>query len=151
MSQPPSSPPETKPVVVPRAAASLAVFKDREVLLVRRAKPPVAGLWSLPGGHVEPGETAMAAAIRELAEETSCTARDVRLADIHDVILRDETGCVTRQFMIAVHAGVWESGVPVAGDDADEAQFVSLDALGQLEMTASAREIIERAAALLGI
>ena len=144
---------ETKPrdAVHPRAAASLAVFKGRSVLLVRRAKPPVAGLWSLPGGHVEAGETAMDAAIRELAEETACTAKYVQLAAIHDVILRNELGDVTRQYMIAVHAGHWESGTPVAGDDADEAEFVAINGLRELEMTDRARDVIAKCACVLGI
>ena len=48
----------------PRAAASAAIFRGQEVLLVRRGKGgPLAGLWSLPGGHIEPGEPARAAAL----------------------------------------------------------------------------------------
>ncbi len=62
----------------PRLGASACVWKAGKVLLVQRAKAPV-GLWSLPGGQVEWGETALAAAERELLEETGITARSHRI------------------------------------------------------------------------
>ena len=53
----------------PRAAASAAIFHHGRVLLAQRSKPPLKGIWSLPGGHIEPGEKAREAAHRELLEE----------------------------------------------------------------------------------
>lgn len=49
-----------------------AVVRDAagRLLLVRRARPPAQGSWSLPGGRVEPGETVEAAVVREVLEET---------------------------------------------------------------------------------
>ena len=70
----------------PKCAASIAVFRGNEVLLVERAKPPRAGLWSLPGGHIEPGETASAAAAREVLEETGIAATIAGLLDVQDVL-----------------------------------------------------------------
>ena len=57
-----------------RDGASIAVFKDRKVLLVKRARPPFAGLWSLPGGKREGQEAPREAARRELKEETGIEA-----------------------------------------------------------------------------
>ena len=54
--------------------ASIAVFKGDTVLLVQRGRAPFRGLWSLPGGSIEPGESAREAALRELKEETGITA-----------------------------------------------------------------------------
>lgn len=50
-------------------AASVAIVSDGRVLLIKRAREPLAGLWTLPGGRCEPGETADEAAIREVREE----------------------------------------------------------------------------------
>src|SRR5215470_13732542 len=61
-------------VAWPRCGASAAVFRGEAVLLIVRAKGALKGLWSLPGGHIEPGETARAAALREVREETAVEA-----------------------------------------------------------------------------
>lgn len=50
-------------------AASVAIVRQRDVLLVQRNRPPSEGLWTLPGGRLEPGETAEQCAVRELKEE----------------------------------------------------------------------------------
>jgi ADP-ribose pyrophosphatase YjhB (NUDIX family) len=50
-------------------AASVALVRKRDVLLIQRARPPSAGYWTLPGGRLEPGETAEVCAIREVKEE----------------------------------------------------------------------------------
>ena len=72
----------------PRCGTSAAVFRDDRVLLIQRAKGGFKGLWSLPGGHIEPGESAKAAAVREVREETGVDA-DIRgIVDLHEVILR---------------------------------------------------------------
>ena len=59
-----------------------------DVLIVERGKGGMQGLWSLPGGHIEAGERASAAAIREVHEETGITAEILGLVDVHDVILQ---------------------------------------------------------------
>lgn len=53
----------------PIFAASLALFVGEEVLLIQRARPPLKGYWTLPGGRVEPGERAETAMRREISEE----------------------------------------------------------------------------------
>ena len=74
----------------PKAGASFALFRGDSVLLVHRSKPP--RLWSLPGGHIEPDETAAAAATRELLEETGIAASAEVLIDVLDVIAHAEIG-----------------------------------------------------------
>ena len=71
----------------PRLAA-LAVTLDGDggqVLLVQRRNPPDAARWGFPGGHVEPGETALAAAARELFEETGIKAEKPLLFATYDL------------------------------------------------------------------
>ena len=130
--------------VVPRAAASIAVFKGDQVLLARRSNPP-AGVWSLPGGKIEPGERAMDAALRELNEETGVSATLSGLVDVRDVILRTADGIVHTQYLIAVHFGTWLSGEPSAADDVSDARFFDLTDLRSLEMTPGTRDLVMRA------
>jgi 8-oxo-dGTP diphosphatase len=134
----------------PKAAASIAVFRDDgAVLLVERSKPPRAGLWSLPGGHIEAGETAASAALRELGEETGVTAELVGLVDILDVITRDDapggTGALTAHFLLAVFCGRWVSGDPIAASDSRSARFVPQSDLGNYPMTPNAEAMITQA------
>ena len=58
----------------PILAASIAVFRRGRVLIARRARAPLLGLYSLPGGVVELGETLREAALRELKEEVGLDA-----------------------------------------------------------------------------
>ena len=110
----------------PRLAA-LAVTLDGDggqVLLVQRRNPPDAGLWGFPGGHVEPGETALAAAARDLAEETGVIARPRAYLDNIDVIERGGDGALRFHFLLAAVLCDYVSGQPVAGDDARDAAWV---------------------------
>jgi ADP-ribose pyrophosphatase YjhB (NUDIX family) len=71
---------------MPKLGASACVWKEGKVLLVLRAKPPL-GLWSLPGGQVEFGETAIAAAERELLEESGVMADLTTFIGLYEIIL----------------------------------------------------------------
>lgn len=133
----------------PRVGASCAVFRDGAILLGERGKGAMAGRWSLPGGHVEPGETARDAACREVREETGVVCEVLGLVDLNEVIQRDGAGGdVSWHYVIAVYFGRWVSGEPVAASDCRAARFVPLDELTAVPLTPGATAFIERAAAL---
>src|SRR5437762_9192421 len=94
----------------PRCGASAAVFRDGSVLLIERAKGALKGRWSLPGGHIEPGETARAAAVREICEESGIEADLRGLVDIHEVILHRTDGALLAHYLITVFCGRWRAG-----------------------------------------
>jgi len=129
----------------PRCGASAAIFRGTEVLLVERGKGPLRGLWSLPGGHIEPGEAARAAALREVREETGVEADIAGLLDIHEVLRHDDGGRLTAHYLLIVFFGRWLGGEPAAGDDAAAARFVPVEALGTLPLTDGAASFIHRA------
>ena len=110
-----------------------------------RAKGALKGLWSLPGGHIEPGETARAAAQREVLEETAVDADIDALVDVHDVILRNAEGALSAHYLIAVFCGRWRRGEPNAGSDASLARFVPLGDVEGLPLTDGAAALIHRA------
>lgn len=130
----------------PRCGASAAIFRGDQVLLVERGKGAMRGLWSLPGGHVEPGETAEAAAKREVAEETGVVAGILGLVDVHDVILDGADGSLAAHYMIAVYFGRHVAGEPIAAGDAARARYFALSELQHLSLTPRAAELIDRAA-----
>jgi 8-oxo-dGTP diphosphatase len=134
----------------PRAAASIAVFRGRHVLLVERGKGPRRGIWSLPGGHIEPGETARAAALRELDEETGVGAELGGLLDVHDVIYKNAQGALTVHYVLCVFWGHWRSGEPRAGGDSADARFVPVGDIESWPLTPGGADLVRRAAQLAG-
>ncbi|SIT32815.1 NUDIX hydrolase [Achromobacter sp. MFA1 R4] len=116
----------TTPASRPIAATIAAVVRDGHVLLVRRANPPDQDRWAFPGGKIDAGETLQAAAARELREETGVTAEPLHVFDAVDVFDRDEAGALRRHFILIAVLCRWQSGEPVAGDDARDARWVPL-------------------------
>ena len=130
----------------PRAAASIAVFRGDRVLIAERGNGPRKGTWSLPGGKIEPGETAAAAALREVKEETGLDVDLAGLLDVHDVIMHDDSGALRVHFVLAVYYGRARTGEPVAATDISDARFVTLDELASYTMTDGAARLIREAA-----
>lgn len=136
---------DVSPLVSPVLGVSVAAFRGSELLVVRRAKPPFLGKWSLPGGRVEPGETLREAARRELLEETGLDVTLERFVDFNEIIEWNEEGGPAIHVVIAVFRGR-VVGDPVADDDAADARFIAPDDLDTLETTPGLGPIVARAA-----
>lgn len=149
-SQYPPSPDATPPAphARPIAAASAALFRGGAVLLVERWSDPAAGRWSLPGGHVEPGESAEAAARREIREETGLDAGRLKPVGLHELLLPPSAERGPVRYEINVFCGPAPDGEPVASSDARAARFIPLDDLEPLPLTDGALSLIRRAYAL---
>jgi len=129
----------------PRAAVSAVVFRGHQVLLVKRGGGAYRGLWSLPGGVIELGETAVEAARRELLEETGLLASSLILGDVADAIVRDPRGAVENHYTIAVYVADPVSGTPAPGADALDAGWFDPEARARLERTPGLEAAIEKA------
>lgn len=103
------------------------VWRGEKVLLIRRAKEPGAGRWSLPSGGQELGETMHEAVAREVMEESAVTASFGQVVGAYDVLHRDDDGRVRYQFVIVCIEGEWSAGEPNGGDDASDAAWYSLE------------------------
>jgi ADP-ribose pyrophosphatase YjhB (NUDIX family) len=120
-----------------RDGASIAVFKNRRVLLVKRGRAPFAGLWSLPGGKLEGDETPREAARRELKEETGIEAEVDGVVDT--VKVAGGEGTIYR---LTVFYGRATGGILKAGSDSETAAWVPLDDIDALPMTEGTAELI---------
>ena len=140
-----------RPDQIPRIGVSACVWRDERFLLVRRNKVPLVGVWSLPGGHVEWGETLRQAAVRELLEECGITAKLDHLVDSIDVIRRDANGTISAHYAVTAFTGPWLSGEPVARSDIDAVRWVERADLADFPLTPGLADIAVKAAALLGI
>ena len=109
----------------PLLSVLAVVVHDGAVLLVRRANPPQAGTWGFPGGKVELGETAAAAALRELREETGLDGGNPRALAAVDLIepeaadSRSGPAAAVHHLMLALRLD-WVGGRAAAADDALE-------------------------------
>jgi len=133
----------------PFLAVSAAIVRAGQVLVVRRARAPADGLFSLPGGVVEIGETLTQALIREVREETSLAVEPVGLAGFREAITHDRDGRVERHFVILPFAARWLAGEPVLNEELSEARWVRPAELAGLQTTAGLAEIVAAAFGLL--
>src|ERR1700732_3221065 len=109
----------------PYLAVSAAIFRDGRVLIVRRARPPAHGLYTLPGGGVELGETLEEAVVREVLEETALKIAPVALAGYRQAIARDPAGRIERHFVILPFAARWLGGEVSLNEELAEAHWLS--------------------------
>jgi 8-oxo-dGTP diphosphatase len=129
----------------PFLAASAAIVRDGKILVVRRARPPAHGLYTLPGGVVEVGETLMEAVAREVREETALEIEPVGLAGFRETIVRDADSRVERHFIILCFASRWRAGDPVLNEELSEARWLDPAELAGLPTTPGLAEIVAAA------
>jgi ADP-ribose pyrophosphatase YjhB (NUDIX family) len=129
----------------PYLAVSAAIFREGRVLIVRRARPPANGLYTLPGGGVELGETLEEAVVREVREETGLTIAPIALAGYRQAIARDDGGRVERHFVILPFAARWVSGEIALNEELAEAHWLSPAELPGLTATEGLAQIVAAA------
>ncbi|MCD2441877.1 NUDIX domain-containing protein [Agromyces sp. SYSU K20354] len=122
------------------AASAVITASDGRILLVKRGREPQRGRWSVPGGHVEPGESLEAAAAREALEETGLRVEVGRELWTVRVPIGDG-----REYEIHDFAATVAGGVLGHGDDADDARWVSPDELHSLRLTSHLVDHLRRA------
>ena len=133
----------------PYLAVSAAIFRDGRVLIVRRAEPPAQGLYTLPGGGVELGETLEQAVIREVREETALDIEPLALAGYRQMIARDAAGKIERHFVILPFAARFIGGEVKLNAELAEAKWLLPAEISGLKTTDGLADIVATAAALI--
>jgi 8-oxo-dGTP diphosphatase len=131
-----------------QSAVSAAIFRDGKILLVRRARSPAKGFYSLPGGRVEFGETLHAALHREVSEETALKIEIAKLAGWREVLPAAAGG---GHFLIMSFAAHWQAGEVALNEELDDYKWLAPDALGELKLTDGLLGVIQSARRVLGI
>jgi 8-oxo-dGTP diphosphatase len=129
----------------PYLAVSAAIFRDGRVLIVRRGRAPAHGLYTLPGGGVELGETLEEAVMREVREETALAIEPIDLVGYRQAVARDAEGRVERHFVILPFAARWIAGEVSLNEELDEAHWLAPNELGGFKTTEGLAQIIAAA------
>jgi ADP-ribose pyrophosphatase YjhB (NUDIX family) len=129
----------------PYLAVSAAIVRDGNILVVRRARPPANGLFTLPGGVVEAGEPLTQALAREVREETGLIIEPKAMAGFRETIVRDAQDRVERHFVILCFAARWIAGEPVLSEELSEAHWLPPGQLADLQTTPGLAEIVAAA------
>ncbi len=129
----------------PYLAVSAAIFRDGRVLIVRRARPPARGVYTLPGGGVELGETLEQAVIREIREETALEIEPIALAGYRQAIAHDADGRIERHFVILPFAARWIAGEIALNEELAEAHWLKPAELSGLTTTEGLAQIVAAA------
>jgi 8-oxo-dGTP diphosphatase len=132
----------------PFLAVSVAVFRQGQVLIAERMKPPMTGVFTLPGGMVEPGESLIEAAKRELLEETGVSAEILGFTRHIEIIDRDKQGLTRFHAVVCPFAARWLSGEPVANEEIGRMLFVDPAAVASYPTTRGLSDIVRLAASL---
>ncbi len=119
----------------PLVGVGALIVREGRVLLVRRANEPGRGLWSVPGGKLEWGESLADAVRREALEETGLTVAVERLAGVTEVRLPEGQNPPEFHYVLLDFICRAFSGEAACASDADEIGWFRLDELCQLRTT----------------
>ena len=128
----------------PRVAVGVVIVKNSSVLLIRRGNEPSKGLWSVPGGLIELGETVEEAARREVKEETGIDIRIERLLEVANNIVRDEQGKIRFHYVLIDFLAHPLSSSLKSQSDASEAKWVHFKELSDYSLTKGAMKLMRK-------
>ena len=132
----------------PQLAVSAVIFRHGQLLVVRRANAPGRGLYSVPGGRVEHGETLHQAAMREVREETALSIDIVGFAGWREV-LPDPAAGRAGHYLVISFAAHWRAGDVALNEELDDFRWIMPEDVTVLRTTQGLSEIVQAARRLV--
>jgi ADP-ribose pyrophosphatase YjhB (NUDIX family) len=129
----------------PIVGVGALIFHRGCILMVQRGKEPLKGLWSLPGGALEIGESLDAAVRREVREETGLEIEPLRVFEIFERIMRDASGAPEYHYVLIDYICRVTGGTLRAGDDVCHVEWMTQEGLKDLDLTEGTLGVIEKA------
>jgi 8-oxo-dGTP diphosphatase len=129
----------------PLMGVGALIVDEGRIVLVRRAKPPAEGEWSIPGGLVHLGETLNEAVAREAHEETGLEVQPETLVELLERIFPDEQGRIRYHYVLADFCCRVMGGTLLAGSDAAEARWVYREDLKRFNLAPITMKVILKA------
>lgn len=134
----------------PLVGVGAIIIEDSRVLLVKRAHPPLADKWSIPGGVLEVGELIREAAVREAREETGLIVEPGELLGVYDRVLRNAEQRVQYHYVLIDFLCRRVGGELLAASDAAEVRWFTREELPALDLAADTEDAIKKGFATLG-
>lgn len=125
------------------------IFDADKILLVERAKEPLKGFWSIPGGIVETGEKLEEAIRREVREETGLEVDGLSLFEIFERVIPDAEGKPEYHYVLIDYLCRRARGTLQAASDVSRVAWVSHEQLSSYRITEGTLGIVEKAFAKL--
>jgi len=129
----------------PLVGLGAVLFRQDQVLLVKRGKDPGSGIWTLPGGLLEVGETVTEGTAREVMEECGLQVEVLDLVDAVERILTDQAGQVEYHYVILDFLARRKAGEVAPGSDVTDVRWVREAALGDYQVSPETRRVISKA------
>ena len=127
----------------PLVGAGAVVRKGAKVLLLKRRYPPNKGLWALPGGLVELGESVQAAAVREVEEETGLKVKLERLLDVQTDIHKDHEGRLEYHYILVDYLATPTNGRTRPNEEASAYGWFDERQASRLKMSGGTRAVLK--------
>lgn len=121
------------------------IIRRNRVLLVERARKPLKGYWSLPGGVLETGERLEEGIRREVLEETGLRVKPLRAIEIFERIMRDAQGAAEYHYVLIDYLCRVTGGTLWPADDVSRAEWVKRSELDRYRITEGTKPVIVKA------
>ncbi len=129
----------------PIVGVGAVVFKDDDILLVKRGQPPAMGIWAIPGGVLNLGENIRDGVTREVLEECMITIEVGDIIDVIDAVIRDDTGAIQYHYVLCDYLAEYKAGHVQPASDVLDAKWFKYSEVFTLNTTRGTQKVVKRA------